>query len=275
MKTVVIYASPNGTTKMAINFLASIFQKNGHDFITIDVSRPEAKKESAAKLLIDADIIGIASPVYHLRIFKTLDKYLKMNLSYITQMSKVKSAFALVTYGGVTSGKALLNISNILGKNNIPVCGALKIKAPHFWKTDGYPDDETKLVIEDFFNRLDSKNFASISFTRTKSVFSYQKKLIKFIYPFGRIIGYIRRQHISFDESKCNKCGRCIKECPASAINIRENAYRSSSKCVYCYHCAVICPKKAFNTDITKIEKIVHTNRSIAGTEYPQNEIFA
>ena len=274
MKTVVIYASPNGTTKMAINFLASIFQTNGHDFITIDVSRHEAKKESAAKLLTDADIIGIASPVFHLRIFKTLDKYLKKNLSYITQMSKIKSAFALVTYGGVTSGKALLNISRILEKNNIPVCGALKIKAPHFWKTGGYPDDETKLVIEDFFNRLDSKNFDLISFTRTKSVFSYQKKLIKFIYPFGRIIGYMRRQHISFDESKCNKCGRCIKECSVSAINIREKAYRNSSKCVYCYHCAVICPKKAFNTDITKIEKIVRTNRSIAGTEYPQNEIF-
>ena len=274
MKTVVIYASPNGTTKMAINFLASIFQKNGHDFITIDVSRPEPKKESAAKLLVDADIIGIASPVYHLRILKTLDKYLKKNLSYITQISKIKSAFALVTYGGVTSGKAFLNISRILGKNNIPVCGALKIKAPHFWKTEGYPDNETKLVLEDFFNRLDSKNFAPISFTRTKSVLSYQKKLIKFIYPLGRIIGYMRRQHISFDESKCNKCGRCIKECPTSAINIREKAYRSSSKCVYCYHCAVICPKKAFNTDITKIEKIVRTNRSIAGTEYPENEIF-
>lgn len=274
MKIVILYVSPNGTTKKAVYFLGSIFQKNAHDFIALDISKPEANRESASEILKDADIIGIASPVYHLRMFKTLDKYLKKNLLYITQISKIKSAFALVTYGGVTSGKAFLNISRILGKNNIPVCGALKIKAPHFWKTEGYPDNETKLVLENFFNRLGSKNFAPISFTRTKSVFSYQKKFIKYIYPFGRIIGFMRRQHISFDESKCNKCGKCIKECPASAIHIREKAYRSSSKCVYCYHCAVTCPKKAFNTDITKIEKIVCTNRSLAGTEYPQNEIF-
>ena len=274
MKTVVLYISPNGTTKKAVNFLGSIFQNNGHDFIALDISKPEVKCESAAVLIKNADLIGIASPVYHLRIFKTLDRYLKENLSGILSHSNIKSGFALVTYGGVTSGKALLNISRILKNNNIPLCGAAKITAPHFWKTDGYPDNETRLILEDFFKRLNSKNFSPISFSKTKSILAYQKKVIKIIYPFGKIIGYLRRQNISFDESKCNKCGRCIRECPDGAIKISGNVSRISSECAYCYHCAVICPANAFKVDIAKIEKIVRINRTVAGTEYPQNEIF-
>ncbi|HPA62740.1 MAG TPA: 4Fe-4S binding protein [Spirochaetota bacterium] len=274
MKTVAIYISPNGTTRKALNCLGNIFRENGHEFSTLDISKVESNPKSAAQILKDADLIGIASPVYHLRIFKTLDKYLKQNLSSILSRSNIKSYFALVTYGGVTSGKALLNISRILNKNNIPLCGALKITAPHFWKTDGYPDAETEIFIRDFFNKLNAKNFAPMSFSKTESILSYQKKMIKFIYPFGRIIGFLRRHHISFDETKCNKCGRCIKECSINAIEFKQNIIRNPHKCAYCYHCAEICTKKAFKVDIAEIERIVRTNRKIAGTEYPQNEYF-
>ncbi|HPJ16180.1 MAG TPA: EFR1 family ferrodoxin [Spirochaetota bacterium] len=274
MKIVILYVSPNGTTKKAVYFLGSIFQKNAHDFIALDISKPEANRESASEILKDADIIGIASPVYHLRIFKTLDKYLKKNLLYITQISKIKSAFALVTYGGITSGKALLNISKILEKNSISLCGAAKITAPHFWKTNGYPENETEIFLRDFFNELNSKNFSPMSFSKSKSVLSYQKILIKIIYPPGKIIGFIRRQKISFIESKCSKCGRCIRECPAHAIEIDLEIIRNHDKCAYCYHCAAICPQNAFRVDTAKIKKIVNTNRKIAGTEYPQNKIY-
>ena len=274
MKAVVIFISPNGTTRKAVNCLGNIFRLNGHEFYTVDISKHEAKCESVAELIKDADIIGIASPVYHLRIFETIDRYLKQNLSYITRTSRLKSAFALVTYGGVTSGKALLNISRILRKSNIPVCGAAKITAPHFWKTDGYPDGQTEIFLRDFFNELNSKNFSPISFSKTKSVLSYQKRLIKIIYPLGKIIGFIRRQKISFIESKCSKCGRCVRECPADAIKFDQKTVRNTNKCAYCYHCAVICPQNAFTIDTEKIKKIVNTNRKIAGVEYPQNEMI-
>ncbi|MBP7901994.1 MAG: EFR1 family ferrodoxin [Spirochaetes bacterium] len=274
MKTVVLYISPNGTTRKAVNCLGNIFILNGHEFYALDISKPEAKCESAAELIKDADLIGIASPVYHMRIFETLGNYLKQNLSHIISHSKVKSAFALVTYGGITSGKALLNISKILEKNSISLCGAAKITAPHFWKTNGYPENETEIFLRDFFNELNSKNFSPMSFSKSKSVLSYQKILIKIIYPPGKIIGFIRRQKISFIESKCSKCGRCIRECPAHAIEIDLEIIRNHDKCAYCYHCAAICPQNAFRVDTAKIKKIVNTNRKIAGTEYPQNKIY-
>ena len=45
-------------------------------------------------------------------------------------------------------------------------------------------------------------------------------------------------------EEKCDLCGVCRDNCPASAISIKDKP-RFSSTCVGCWGCFNICPKDA------------------------------
>lgn len=46
----------------------------------------------------------------------------------------------------------------------------------------------------------------------------------------------------------CNKCMRCVKECPAQAIKILYKRPYWTFKCESCMHCMSTCPKKAIET---------------------------
>ena len=87
----------------------------------------------------DADIIGIGSPVYHMKIVRPFSDFLDYALPRIKSLNKDAKAFLYLTYGGTTTGKSFMNMVNPLKRNNINIIGGFKVYAPHFWHTENYP----------------------------------------------------------------------------------------------------------------------------------------
>jgi ferredoxin len=46
---------------------------------------------------------------------------------------------------------------------------------------------------------------------------------------------------------KCNRCLKCVKDCPSRAITIETGTIDST--CIHCGHCVAICPEAAVNPD--------------------------
>ena len=64
----------------------------------------------------------------------------------------------------------------------------------------------------------------------------------------------------AIDETRCVRCGLCVKECPRGAIasgkeGLPESAEAGSEKCMHCLHCVMVCPRGAVSVDGTDPSK--------------------
>lgn len=48
-----------------------------------------------------------------------------------------------------------------------------------------------------------------------------------------------------FAEDRCNGCGRCVRNCPASAISLRDGTPVWAARCFQCLRCINECPQQA------------------------------
>lgn len=47
------------------------------------------------------------------------------------------------------------------------------------------------------------------------------------------------------DKKKCVKCGKCVKNCPAQNITVKDGRYRFGAHCILCCRCTMNCPEDA------------------------------
>jgi len=61
---------------------------------------------------------------------------------------------------------------------------------------------------------------------------------------------------ISYDATRCTRCGTCIKECPNGAIsaNKKKKIEIFFHHCTYCQHCVLICPVHALRMEDRRFE---------------------
>lgn len=63
------------------------------------------------------------------------------------------------------------------------------------------------------------------------------------------------------DKNKCSGCGICVRECPVSAISMKEGKAKiDMDKCIRCGKCHEVCPKEAVRHDSEKIPQEVEEN---------------
>lgn len=275
MKFILIYISPNGTTKQTSLTLKHIIDKTNHEVELIDIGSSPYREDHKLifEKLSDADIVGFGSPAYHMDMVAPMKKILNEMLSNENVYEYKFKAFLYLNYGGITSGKAFENTSQILYKMDIQIIGAIKVVAPHFHHPKRYPSQNTKKFIEGFYEKMEEKEFAPIDYTKLKSIFAPKKIRVNLIYPLVHIIGKKRELPIVINHEKCKNCKKCINECPTGAIKLDRVITRNSSKCMYCYHCVVACPFNAVESPIYKIDEMIKLNKMIIGMEKPQDEI--
>ena len=72
------------------------------------------------------------------------------------------------------------------------------------------------------------------------------------ICPVGTVLGYVSKYSwfkMRVDESKCIKCGLCMKNCKTSCINVQKDEAITFdyTRCVDCGQCEIVCPKGAIS----------------------------
>lgn len=279
MKILLIYLSPNGTTKTVAQKLFSEFKHKGYEVDDLNLGEIAIEEwDSQLKLHYEkCDLIGIGSPLYHMDILQPVTNLFKRFLSQVSGLTKVshpKKAFIFINYAGITSGKAFKNTSKLLTDNGVGIVGGIKIFAPHFWKRKEFPYPDTQNVISQFVNSLIQKNFSVLSVEQLKKDFREEKMRTKILYPLAHKIGQKRELSISIDHQACVKCQKCVKECPVKAISMKDYPYIDFSKCIHCYHCTVACPTNAVICPVEKLSKMITVNKRIIGMESPLNKII-
>jgi len=80
-------------------------------------------------------------------------------------------------------------------------------------------------------------------------LFKDNRAFCKYICPitaFLKPMSYYSRLRISCDESKCIKCGKCMKVCPMEVEVCNNSRQRkNATECILCYNCTRACPVKA------------------------------
>lgn len=82
------------------------------------------------------------------------------------------------------------------------------------------------------------------------------------ICPVGTFLGIFSRHPflpLQVDESKCNHCGKCERNCKARCINSKEGTI-DTSRCVDCMECIAACPQQSihFGKAPKKADKVQH-----------------
>ena len=71
----------------------------------------------------------------------------------------------------------------------------------------------------------------------------------------------------------CIKCGTCVRNCPADAIDI-ENKTFDLDACIGCYGCINRCPKHAISPTSPELEKFMSGFIEMFKTNNLEPEIF-
>ena len=72
------------------------------------------------------------------------------------------------------------------------------------------------------------------------------------ICPVGTVLGFLSRFSLfrhQIDESKCNSCGLCARNCKAACIDAKKHTI-DYSRCVTCFDCIDKCKKKAIRYEV-------------------------
>lgn len=273
MNILLLYISPNKTTEKISQALRDRFTQQGHRVTLFNIGKQANRSpENLDPQVFDGiDIVGIGSPVFHMRILEPMETFLAQALPRLTPPMK---AFIYLAYGGITTGKAFLNTVRILKRHNVALVGGMKVWAPHFYHRVSYPDPPALQTVETFCVRLSDKQFQSLSWREAEQMFSYQTWRVKAVYPLTHWIGRLRQLPIQIDASKCIQCKRCVNECPTGAMEMRETVTYNSQKCIYCYHCTTVCARQAILCPTERVEEMLRVNKKVIGYEQPVNAVY-
>lgn len=257
LQVTLVFLSPNGTTKT----LANMIGESLIDFNVryIDLGDSQIQNDELQDVIGTTDILGVGTPIYHLTMLHPIRKFLD-NLS---EVDGSHYGFSFVTYGHVSTGKAISQVCKALHNKGYDILGALKTTAPHFYESlDGYPADDDYDLVEEFVNIIQDRIENNISWDDMNKLLNFQPLKTKIMYHFAQVFARFRVPSIKYDADLCNQCKRCEKVCPVHIIDA-DNLPEKGDGCFHCYNCVRFCPTGAMHTDLYKLEKLVNLNKRI------------
>ncbi len=287
MKVLIIVFSPAGSTlKIAEGFQKKLIAEK-HQVQLVNITGNKSLfsgsgiKDALSAIVKDHDVICIGSPVYE----KHLEFYIRKIFKSLPKPDSKWGKFAIpfVTYGGISSGMALLEADKLFKKSGRQVIAAMKIETVHIitkrLKTkvnEGMPGKEALPVIDELVKRItavEKNNGARLSnFASELNYHTFKEKALSFAMN-EMILHKYKYPAFTVDYAKCNKCLNCVKKCSIQRIDIDNGSPkmdRTKPDCIHCFACVNSCPVDAITFvrddkdwgEIERILKLVSAEKS-------------
>ena len=236
MKYLGIYFTGTGNSKRVCLKAKEELEKRGHSLETIDVIDGEVFD------LSNFDGLFIFYPIYGFNAPKPIIQYVKK----IAKLEKELPCVIMKQSGEhlFWNNASSLYLTSLLKRRNIIVRNEYHYLMPYsfiFRHSDymAYRMITTMngllpLDLDDFLNQKD---------VHIKRFF--------FDRPFAFILriqwwgGRFNGRFYKVEKNKCIKCQKCINECPAHNISLKDDKFKFGGKCLMCQRCIMYCPKHA------------------------------
>ncbi len=187
-----------------------------------------------------AQTIGIISPTYAWGLPSIVQEFLE-KLALRSQPSYLWFA---ATYG-TTPGQTGRFAEDILKRSELTVSAKFSVQMPDTWTPLFDLSNKEKVqrinaAAEPQIDRIIQliQNHTSGDFTQCKMPFLLAKSVYAIEYP------SMRQTHHFRVEDSCIGCGLCVRNCPVSAIQLRDKKpVWVKEQCVMCLSCLHHCPK--------------------------------
>lgn len=252
-KFLIYYFSGTGNAKNASQWALKVAEENG---LKTEIFNIEKSEEIERPNVNEKTIIGIFTPTHGFNVPPLV-------LHFLFRFPKIKNAdvFILNTRGGLKlhklflpglSGIAQLLPALIFVLKGYKIVGMQPLDLPSNWLIL-HPGVRDK-VVQSMYKRCNSiverfTNRILAGKKRYRAFLSLPFDLAIFpvsilYYLFGRF--FLAKTLMATDA--CNKCGKCIKQCPVQAIRWIKEIPFWLYKCESCMRCVNICPERAIET---------------------------
>ncbi len=247
-----VYLSPAGTTRKVGRKITALIEGLGYRVSELDLGKADREEIERFKDedLGRASLLVVGSPVYADHIVYPVESF----LNGLPDANGVP-ALVYVTFGGVSKGVTLEQMTEALQRKGYRVKGAAKVLCVHslFFQArrplaQGHPDEGDYAVLEKWISAVAARLEAGDPYRldpRAVKPASPVLRLLAATVINMRVTGAILPRY-RFCSVRCRRCGACQAQCPTGRL-----AYlppmRGREDCLFCMECVRVCPAAAFD----------------------------
>ena len=242
-KVLIIYFSGMGNTKLLANMAKDEFNAKGYDTKVVDVCSDEVVE------INDYNYLVVAYPIYAFNapgpIISFIKKFNKINNDIKCLILKDSGEYLF------WNNASSLQLTSILKKKGIKIFSEYHYLLPYsfvFRHTD-YMAYKMLYTLK-YLLPLDIDDFLGGKYHKLDRFFL--DRPFSFVFRIQRFGGRLNGRFYKVDQDKCIKCNKCINNCPANNIKIKDDKYIFGGKCLMCQRCVVNCPHTAIKAGFFK-----------------------
>ncbi len=246
MRITIFYQSATGNTRLIAETMAETFRGEGCECALTHVR--DAGESDAA----DADMLGVASPVYGFRPARNVLRFLRD-----LPEQPGKPAFVLCTCAGWASN-SVRTLWRALERKGLRVLGGRVIRGEDSWPClrmgpftpgKGRPDESDLAAASEFARQvLRRSQQAEGALPKAPRLRPDPLHLVGLLATWGNLRRSMLGKRV--DAAKCTRCGLCAEICPTRAITL-DDLPRFSSACMGCFGCINLCPESAIHCPLS------------------------
>lgn len=260
--------SPAGTTRKVSRRISTLLEERGFRICELDlgkVNRAETDR-FVEEDLTSAALLMIGSPAY-------ADHILYPVGAFLDGLPGAPGTPALVfsTFGGVSKGVTLVQMTEKLAVKGYLVKGAAKVLCVHsmFFRSErpmskGHPGDVDWEVLDEWMGkvagRLSAEDPYRLDSRTLRSSNPILRLLVSTVFNM-RVIGALIPMY-RFCSARCRRCGACRTQCPTGRLDTLP-PLRGRKGCLYCLECVRVCPSAAFDAPMWVVHPFVRVMKRL------------